>query len=40
MRIHIETESGQIVDLDVVSSDTVKDVKEQIYEKEGVEIAQ
>ena len=27
MRIHIENESGQIIDLDVVSSDTIEDVK-------------
>lgn len=30
MRIHVETESNEIIDLYVVSSDKISDIKEQV----------
>ena len=37
MRIHVETESDEIIDLYVVPSDKISDIKEQVQEKEGID---
>ena len=39
MRIHVETESKEIIDLDVVPNDTIAEIKQQVEDKEGIDKA-
>ena len=38
MRIHVQTETDQVLDLDVVPSDKISDIKEQVQEMEGIDM--
>ena len=38
MRIHVQTENDQILDLDVVPTDKIKDIKEQVQEMEEIDM--
>ena len=38
MRIYVQTENDQILDLDVVPTDKIKDIKEQVQEMEGIDM--